>query len=65
LHFSQFRTIDSSSRRRRFIPRQALEFAPRLLGNPINFAGPDLACGRVKWFNSQKGYGFIQLKDGG
>jgi CspA family cold shock protein len=42
------------------------------IGTPVRYAGAsklwetyEMARGTVKWFNSQKGYGFIQPQGGG
>jgi CspA family cold shock protein len=36
-----------------------------ILSRAINLGRNDVATGTVKWFNGQKGYGFIQPDSGG
>jgi CspA family cold shock protein len=40
-------------------------FAFAAVSLTITFGGSVMARGTVKWFNSQKGYGFIQPQSGG
>jgi cold shock protein len=54
----------------RFIPEPAAITNGIVLLEPRDYLGPalaeiEMARGTVKWFNSQKGYGFIQPQAGG
>jgi cold shock protein len=40
-------------------------FGVLICGAVANSIGADMSKGTVKWFNSQKGYGFIQPQGGG
>jgi cold shock protein len=67
LHF-QFQSDRPStvSAALRFNPRLALEFAPPwAMGSSSILEADQMARGTVKWFNSQKGFGFIQPQSGG
>jgi cold shock protein len=39
--------------------------SPEGYRQPVNSGDREMARGTVKWFNSQKGYGFIQPQSGG
>src|SRR3954470_15571073 len=46
------------------VPYRDLTRHPVLDGGPVVLKERTMASGTVKWFNAQKGYGFIQPDDG-
>ena len=45
-------------------PKLKYGMGRRVCRHMISFEGSSMAIGTVKWFNTQKGYGFIQPEDG-
>jgi cold shock protein len=58
-------SLQSGGRVIRCPQRQTLEFAALWAMEAMQLWRPSMARGTVKWFNSQKGYGFIQPQGGG